>query len=296
LYLDLYDATADARWLQLAVALAPTIAAATQMPPGDIIGGLPGQGLLLLRLHATTGDTRWLHAAHALGDVMLSKAVPAGGGIKFPAFNLTDGRTVFYTGMGHGAAGAGYFLARLGEALGEGGVPYIQGAARVARWLIDLSVPRGAGINVYRREPDQMEMYQVQWCHGSPGIGIFFAELYRVTNDSDYLALAKKCATVVDDEAATERRIAQCHGLSGNGQLFLKLHRITGDAAWLEKAIAFGDTIWAQRVRNGEHPLWRTTASGASNPGIMTGMAGIGWYYLALSRPDTLAPGQVPYM
>jgi hypothetical protein len=121
-----------------------------------MIAGLPGQGLLLLRLAEVAGDARWVAAARGLGDAVLAKAVRAGAGIKFAAFALDDGRTVYYPGMAHGAAGAGYFLSRLARALpAPERAPYAGGARAVGAWLDGLARPNGAGVNWYRREPDQ---------------------------------------------------------------------------------------------------------------------------------------------
>ena len=291
-FLSLHEALggASSPWMQAALELAPGIAGAKHASAGDLIVGLPGQGLLLLRLFRLSGDPRWLTAARELGDVVLSRAVRAGGGIKFASFSLPDGQGVFYTGMAHGSAGAGYFLSRLAEALpaSQRG-PYLEGALATAAWLDGLARPAGAGVSWYRREPDQVDQQQVQWCHGPPGIGLFYAELYRVAGQTAHLEMAKRCAATVEGEGGTHWGTSQCHGVGGNAGLFIKLHQVTGDDAWLGKARAFEEIVWSRRLTRGPYPAWPlSSGSPVSNPGLMTGNAGVGWFYLQLAREGKL--------
>ena len=286
-FLSVHEALADSSgpWLGAALKLAPAIARPSPGPISDLLSGPPGQGLLMLRLHALTGDERWLDAAAEFGDAMLSRAVRAGAGIKFPSVML-QGQPIFYPGMAHGTAGAGYLLARLAEALPEArAARYLDGARAAAAWLQELASPSGDGLNWYRREPDEMNVQLVQWCHGAPDIGHFFAELYRVTADPSYLSTAERAAVLVERDSARFQTTCQCHGLSGNAGLFIKLFQVTGSPTWFEKAGAFAETVWSLRRRDTQHPSW-TSGDGynANNPGLMTGNAGIGWLYLQLAR------------
>jgi hypothetical protein len=284
-FLSLHEALGghDAPWLAAALELAPDVAREPGGLIGDLINGTPGQGLFLLRLHIATGDDRWLDAAADLADAILDRAQPVGDGIKFPSIVLADGRTVFYTGLSHGAAGAGYFFCRLAELLPPARAGrYLDAAQAVAVWLADLAIHHEYGVNWYRREPDQMNTQQVQWCHGAPGIGIFFAEAHRVTGHADYLVMARECARTVD--AIRLWNACQCHGLAGNAELFMKLHAVTGEEEWLEFARDFGDRAWTRRFLHSYYPAWPSgDGHNADNPGLMTGNAGIGWFYLQLA-------------
>jgi lantibiotic biosynthesis protein len=288
-YLSLHEAlggAAASTWLESALALAPGIGAAPGGLIGDVINGTPGQGLFLLRLHAATANPRWLADARRLADLMLARAVPAEGGVKYPSFVLPDGRTVFYTGMAHGAAGAGYFLCRLAAALPPAErAAYREGARAVGRWLAATARPNAAGgVNWLRREPDQIDQEQVQWCHGAPGIGLFFAELRRATGDPADLAMAERCAVTVETYGGNHALTCLCHGVAGNAALFLELYRITGDGVWLARARAFETTVWARRMTELPYPAWRSgDGQSVNNPGLLTGTAGVGWFYLQLA-------------
>ncbi|HEX7241875.1 MAG TPA: lanthionine synthetase LanC family protein, partial [Longimicrobiaceae bacterium] len=291
-FLSLHQALggAGAPWLQAALELAPAVASIKSGLPGDLINGVPGQGLLLLRLHGVTGDARWLQAARELGDHVLATGVRVGEGVKFPSLVLSDGRTVFYPGMAHGSAGAAYFLCRLARALpADARGRYVDGARGAAAWLDGIARPRGEGVNWYRREPDQMDQQQVQWCHGAPGIGIFYAELYRTTGEAAHLEMAKRCAALVAAEGGQHWSACQCHGVGGNAEIFLKLHRETGDSAWLDKARVFGEDVWSRRFTHTQYPGWASgDGNNVDNPGLMTGTSGLGWLYLQLAQDGKL--------
>lgn len=283
-FLALHRALGDGSWLAAAEALAPGVASVRSGLPGDLISGFPGQGLLLLRLHEATGDPRWLQGAAGVGDAVLRSAVETPPGIRFPSFNLPDGRTVFYPGLSHGTAGAGYFLSRLARALPAGDrAPYAEGAEAAAARLTAIARERGEGVNWHRREPDQLDQEQVQWCHGAPGIGIFFVELHRLTRRPAHLEMARRAASVVEGLGGTHGLTCLCHGVAGNAALFLMLHRETGEAAWLEKAERFEEVVWGRRL-TGSYPAWRSgDGMNVNNPGLLTGTAGVGWFYLQLA-------------
>ncbi|HJV23330.1 MAG TPA: lanthionine synthetase LanC family protein [Holophagaceae bacterium] len=284
-YLGLYEALGDAGWLDSARATAAALEADDGSLRGDLISGVPGQGMAFLKLYALTGETRWRDAARTKGDLILASAVPVGAGLKVPSFQLPDGRTVFYPGLSHGTAGAAFFLARLSRALGTpDGDAYRSGALQMARWLQDRALPNGSeGLTWYRREPDQLDQLQATWCHGAPGICIAFAELYDLTGDAVLLAVATKAAWTVEQTAGEGGFACRCHGLSGNAEAFLKLYRVTGDPAWKAKAEAFGEQVWGMRLPGGTTPRWTSgDGSGQSQSGLMTGQAGMGDFYLEL--------------
>jgi lantibiotic modifying enzyme len=129
-----------------------------------------------------------------------------------------------------------------------------------------------------------MLQFQMTWCHGQPGIGIFYAELHRLTTRAAHLAMSVRCAASTEAAAEFTGNACQCHGLSGNAQLLLKLYRETGEAVWLERAQRFGELAWARRFMHSWYPAWPSgDGVNVDNPGLMTGTAGIAWFYLQLA-------------
>jgi len=109
----------------------------------------------------------------------------------------------------------------------------------------------------------------MQWCHGPPGIGLFFLALHSLTGATEDLEWA---------EATGE-----------NAALFLALHRRTGAAVWRERAEAFAQSTWVSRTPVEGRPRWPSVdGTNSFNPGLMTGSAGVGHLFLQLAHPDTV--------
>lgn len=288
-YLTLASALGDPAWLDAARQVGDQVRLDPGDGVGDLISGLPGHGLFLLRLHQATGEPRWLDAARAKGDAILAGAVAEAGGWKWKAPGLPG--DYYYVGMAHGSAGAGFFLSRLSTALGSSGNTYLEGAKGAARWLLAVQGSLGGDLDWYNRQPDRLDSFQVQWCHGAPGIGLFFIELHRSSGDPALLELAKRCAKTAEDLTATAVGWdCRCHGYAGNADLFLKLYRVTGDTAWLDKARGFGERVWARRLPTALPGWIAGDGTNTNNPSFMTGSSGVGQFFLELADPDHVVP------
>lgn len=290
-FLALYDALGDSRWLNEAKAMGALVKTAEVAPKSDLFEGPPGLGLFLLKLYSATGDAQWLSAAQARGDEILAASSPSGSGIKIPYLPL-NGQTIYYPGLSHGNAGAGYFLCKLALALNPStsGKPYLDGAIGLSKWLDGLKQTSAGQVDWYRREPDQTAQLQWSWCHGNPGIGQFYALLWTITGDAAHLDSAKACGETEwarrEDISYPHSYACLCHGRAGNAELFLTLYRVTHDSLWLTRAQDAGDRVWAMRRGTG-WPDWLPGNGAPSNmPGLYTGMAGVGYFYLQLAAPD----------
>lgn len=289
-YLELYKTLQEPMWLETAITIGKRLENdQTQLnsAPGDMISGHVSSGLFFLKLYSVTQDVRWLNAAKNKANESLTKAVNSGAGIKFES--QFGNNKVAYVGFAHGAAGAGYFYAKLSQAMGFSGEPYKKAAQDVGRWLRSIATRSEGGLNWYRREPDQLNEQQNQWCHGAPGIGLFFAKLYEVTQDQEDLSLAKEAA-------ASMLRIGHantslCHGTSGHVQLLLKLYGLTNDDSYLRSARQIGDNLWTSWDKSFFYPSWmgEDGSKKIHNASLMTGNAGRGYAYLQMVDPKNAA-------
>lgn len=294
-FLALHDALGDSTWLDAALQIGSSIKDKTGGPPSDLFEGPSGRGVFFLELFHATGNTVWLNSARARGDEVLAAAVPSGNGLKIP-YGTMEGvtGTVFYVGLSHGSAGAGYFLCRLATALGDpAGATYLACAQGIARWLDGLKQVSQGTANWYRREPDQTTMIQSTWCHGAPGIGHFYLALWKAGGDPTHLATTMECGETVWQNREIDGYngfTCLCHGRGGNTELLLSLYRATGDQTWLDRAQDAGTRVWIQRWQSPAWPAWTAgDGSNQNNPGLMTGLAGDGMLFLQLS-----APGRIP--
>ncbi|GLL08085.1 type 2 lanthipeptide synthetase LanM family protein [Dactylosporangium matsuzakiense] len=237
----------------------------------DVMGGAAGTIGCLLAVHAATGLAEPLELARRGGELLLATAQPAGDGLAWPTF--TDASQPL-TGFSHGAGGVGWALLRLGAATGEdrfvtaglAGFAYERAQYRpeLGNWP-DLRAGSATA-------PGQM----FAWCHGAPGIGLARADTAGVTTDiaaAEDLELAL-AATVA---GGFGRSHSLCHGDLGNLELLLAAAYPGTDTA--------SAAVLASIARTG--PRCGTPGE-VETPGLMCGLAGIGYGLLRLYAPDSV--------
>jgi type 2 lantibiotic biosynthesis protein LanM len=130
------------------------------------------------------------------------------------------------------------------------------------------------------------------WCHGAPGIGLARLQCMRHLQDA-------KIHTEI--ETAVQTTLAQgfgnnhslCHGDLGNLELLLQAGLVLDNPQWKADCDRFGATILDSIQQRG----WLCGIPlGVESPGLMTGLAGIGYGFLRIIEPNripavlTLAP------
>ncbi len=198
------------------------------------------------------------------------------------------------TGLSHGAAGIGWSLLELAHRTGQ---PEFLEAARGAfeyedRWFR----PEENNWPDFREEDSQQAPSCVAWCHGAPGIGL--ARLRAISlGHAEYLGSAR-AAVATTREALADRDdwiegdFSLCHGRAGLGEILRYAARVLpaegAGPLVLEMATDAVDRYgyeWDQ---------WPCGVRRGSNPSLMLGLAGIGYFYLGLAEPDlpcVLLPG-----
>ena len=238
----------------------------------DIISGAAGTGIFLLNLRKATNDERYLKKARALGEYLAQHAVQKRDGMVSWPVAPGSGRT--YIGFSHGAAGIGYYLLHLHLATKE---ERYKDLAQGAAWFVmRYAEEDGAdGWKWTKLQPPQNQAYPVQWCHGSPGIGLFFHAINRHLGGNEYKEALDRCLAANAREGRTARRSGcQCHGLSGNAELFVEVGQPEKARLWAQ------DLVGPDGVKTG---IGRWTYE----PGYMTGLAGIGRFFLRLADPES---------
>ncbi|MHC4137082.1 MAG: lanthionine synthetase LanC family protein [Planctomycetota bacterium] len=262
--LEAYWATGDERFLRDARRCAKEIGkyAAT-----DIIFGAAGAGIFLLNLHRATGDKAHLDAARKAGEYLASTAVRQEAAAHWP---IVPGKNPkVYLGFSHGAAGVGYFLLHLWKRTGE--KRYRELAEGAARYVLEHEEDG----HWWRTVPPSSDFRRIQWCHGAPGIGLFFHDLTRDIDAKPYEAALQRCLETTRRLGRTARKSGcQCHGVAGNAELFLEVYAARKEKRWLEEARRSG------RVLAEDH-----AGAAGYDASYMVGLAGIGHFFLRLADP-----------
>jgi type 2 lantibiotic biosynthesis protein LanM len=242
----------------------------------DLMGGSAGCILVLgvLRQAMPGLAARALALAVRCGERLLSHArkLAVGTGWGNPSLAPQP-----LSGFAHGAAGFALALLELAAATGDS--RFREAALEALAYERSL-FSREAGNWRDLREP--RESFCMAWCHGAPGIG-----------------LSRLCALdFLDDEAlraeisaALETTCARgfgmnhslCHGDLGNLELLVTAGQVLEDGErWRQQASLRAGAI----LRSMQGSGWQCgTLSRVEVPGLMTGLAGIGYGLLRLVEP-----------
>ncbi|MEU8199579.1 type 2 lanthipeptide synthetase LanM family protein [Streptosporangium sp. NPDC049046] len=240
----------------------------------DVIVGSAGTLATMLAIHRATGSPAAWRTAEACAERLLDTAAPVGAGVAWHT-PMSDDRPL--TGFSHGAGGIGWALRRYAEA---GGDPRARDTALAAfAYESEHYRPDLRGWPDYRQGQGGDDMLHA-WCHGAPGIG-----LSRVGGpvsehlDGDLDGDLDR-ALAAELERGPMANHSLCHGELGNLELLIQLRHRPEAAELLTARTAH---LLDDLARRG--PRWGAPGA-APTPGLMNGLAGIGYGLLRLARPE----------
>jgi lantibiotic modifying enzyme len=247
----------------------------------------------LLGLRQLVDDPTLLDAATLLGDQLLEGAQHRNGGYSWRWDRFPFPRNL--TGISHGAAGIGWALLELAIATGES---RFREAAELAfsyeRYWFDAASGNWPDFRMSRGGKAPASFF-TRWCHGAPGIALSRVRAYELTNSitckaEAETALASTRTSIERELASNAANYSLCHGLAGNAAILVYASRAlteanVGSSANMRLARAVADYGVAISGA-GERP-WRCgTHTGRETPGLMLGLAGIGYFYLCMNYPE----------
>jgi lantibiotic modifying enzyme len=123
--------------------------------------------------------------------------------------------------------------------------------------------------------------YATLWCHGAAGIGLARLQALRhLDDDATRAEIAVALGTTTAQGFGYNHSL--CHGDLGNLELLYQAGEILQDRRWQAAAERRTALILESIERHG----WRCgTPTGVESPGLMTGLAGIGYGLLRLAEP-----------
>jgi type 2 lantibiotic biosynthesis protein LanM len=250
----------------------------------DLIGGSAGAIAVLLHLYRARGGLRWLEAAARHGDLLLAEAERADNGWSWK----TSHGSRNLTGFSHGTAGIGWALCELWNATGE--ARFRAAALEAFRYERSCFNPSAPGWPDYRLDPPT---YPGVWCHGLGGIAFSRLRAWQLLGHDDLLEEARIALATVVDRLNLDASFCLCHGAGGNADLLLYAAHVLGKEHWRDRAIALGREAAAYFERRGQP--WRCGLPESNEmPGLMLGMAGIGYFYLRLADPARIPTVLLP--
>jgi type 2 lantibiotic biosynthesis protein LanM len=239
----------------------------------NLLTGAAGGILSLLNLYRVAPTDCILQTAVKYGDHLLAHAVSLSPGCGWIEARLTRP----LTGLARGAGGIALSLFALADASGE---------ERFRQAALDaLAYERGTFSSQEQNWPDmraEETEYMTAWCQGAPGI-----------------ALARLATLPYHDDATVREEIAValqttltrgfgynhslCHGDLGNLEAFLCASMALVHSGYQAEVERLTALVLEDIEQNG----WRTgTPQSVETPGMMVGIAGIGYELLRLSSPE----------
>lgn len=240
----------------------------------DVLTGLAGAVVPVLRLAEQTAEPHWRDLAVGIGDRLVALARPAEVGMRWPGGGSPDG----LGGFAHGAAGIGWALARLAATTGQ--ARFRRRAEAAFAFQDSLHDPITGGWRDLRK-PDQTA---ANWCHGCDGVAVAAVDLGREDDDprwADRLAQAAT-ATWAGGLGATH---TLCHGDLGSWEV-LDLALAAGCAPTGLTRDALDARILSSLEEFG--PRCAMT-NDVFRPGLLSGMGGMA-YQLLRMHPDCRLP------
>jgi type 2 lantibiotic biosynthesis protein LanM len=228
----------------------------------DVVGGAAGCLLALLACHRSPRRcARALTVARCYGDLLLDRAREAGGEGWMPA----DGWQLLDRGFGHGPLGVVYALHQLSL------------ETRDPRYAepVDETLER---LRVTKHGESNRRVASLSWCRGTSGS---LGSLMRIAAAGQY-----QVEDLLGEQAdwMLRQRLSDCdcpcHGELGNVDVFLGPH---SDIISCRQHVA--EARARKIVARGSSQGW-ACGTPAPSPGLMDGLAGIGFQLLRLASYD----------
>ncbi len=258
-YLELHQATQDAKYLQVAVAAGRDLIAYANKKDRttpSALGGWAGYCFVLTEIAKASGDDTFKQAARDCAQKLRSQASDIGAGIGWiapmPYAKLTgkegDEREIY--DCAEGAAGIGLYYLHAHE---NGVHPDALGWVRsIADRLIEVANDAQGGLRWQLMEDIPWAFDAPNFAHGTAGVAFFMARTYQATGDQKYLdaalagaghvrAMAKPMGAdghlvphILNDGKPDRYYLGFCHGPAGTARLFYLLSEITTDDQWMQ--------------------------------------------------------------
>ena len=248
----------------------------------DIMSGSAGCILNLLALYCCSPSESTLRVARMCGDKLVERASQVeAGAVAWP--NPLAVRPL--TGFSHGAAGIAYALLELARVTGD--ERYRQTASAAFDYERGVFSPEAGNWPDFRTESIDEAAgavpYMVTWCHGAPGVGLSRLFALREGGDDERILREIRDAAETTLRAGFGFNHSTCHGDMGNVEFLFEAGRILGDTKLLEEAEKVLSAILSSVEKRG----WICgTPRGTETPGLMPGLAGIGFGLLRLAERE----------
>jgi type 2 lantibiotic biosynthesis protein LanM len=241
----------------------------------DIVSGAAGCIGSLISLYRCSPSSRTLSRAVQCGDRLIADS--------HRRWTVTPGRKPL-TGFSHGAAGMAWALLELAAVTGE--KRFQVAALDAIAYERSLFSPEAGNWPDLRdcpnpdRPNEKKFTFTTAWCHGAPGIGLGrLCSLQHIEDATARAEVAIALKTTLAEGFGSNHSL--CHGDLGNLELPLQASERLDDP----RCRAHVEKLAAMILESIDQHGWLCGVPlKAENPGLMTGIAGIGYGLLRLAE------------
>jgi type 2 lantibiotic biosynthesis protein LanM len=240
----------------------------------DVIGGAAGCALAVRSLHNCRPSARILEVAHVCGEHLIHSAQPADKGIGWMS---GANATSLLTGFAHGNAGIAYALLEIAKMTCE--PRFKKTALRALEYERSIFSPKHGNWPDLRN--NATTGFATSWCHGAPGIGLSRLCSLGYVNDP---LLNREIDVALSSTLAHGfgSNHTLCHGDLGNAEILLHAAETLHQPEWRVHA----NQAVAAAIESVRENGWICgNPLGVESPGLMTGLAGIGYAFLRFADP-----------
>ena len=255
----------------------------------DITSGAAGCIMSCLALYRAAPCESTLTIAIECGDQLLGHALSLHDDViawspYFPAQGPL-------TGLAHGASGIAWALLELSASSGE--IRFKDAALKAFNYENKLfSADRKNWPDLRETNNNGDHSFMVGWCHGAPGITLTRLQaLKHINNTNLYNDISAGLETTMSQGFRGDHCL--CHGSLGNIEPLIQARELLARVPWSSHV----NRISAKILHSIQKDGWSCGVPlGVETPGLMTGLAGIGFGLLRLAEPSkapailTLAP------
>lgn len=311
--LSFYEATGQRWYLDSACKLASGIDSfiSNEGALCELLNGISGALIGLLRLHTACGDDSVLNSIRICTEQLLDKAVVTPRGQLF--WDRHNMNVAPLCGLSHGNSGIGYAFLELGFFFNNPSFYWIAERAfqyenahwnrKTKNWRDLRSLYR---VNSERYDTDFRNQefdvfYESQdmaaWCHGAPGIGLSRLRAYELTKKPMYLVDLQRAMMKTKQVTKFMRTATLCHGKAGNASLFIEAYKQTKRPEYLKLAMDVAHDIVLSREKDGFYASGHNISSELQQEdnSLFMGNAGIGYFFLQIVQPDDIPPIAINY-
>lgn len=261
----------------------------------DVISGAAGTIPMLVETYTIYQKSFLLEKAVELGEQLCAKAIQDNdGGWSWQTVPAEKN----LTGFSHGASGIGLALLQLHQETGN--TTFLSaalGAFAYEKNAFDTEQQNWPDYREGTKEGHGKHLCALAWCHGAPGIAICrhkAGQVYTSQERSKEMEIAVH-TTMQNIQQSLQNQFAYtnfslCHGIAGNADIIADC----GDEAHRKLAESVG-IAGIQRFPYYGIPWPSGLNTAQFTPGLMMGIAGIGYFYLRLFNREmhksVLLPG-----